>query len=525
MYWVRRVFWWEKASTVGFVRENPTGEKIIPSFVLPMFLTFWIQIRNSVFESGRCLIFKVLIGFIFYGFSSCVFCYWWMHEAFNGTVKRESGQMSLVVLYSDELRNFCNVLYGCVLFLLIRNFVEANGSLVPAIMIYSRIRVWICLVAFTLLLLKGNAFFVDITYVQSAVAKGAVCLDGSPPAYHFDRGFGTGINNWLIQIQGGAWCNNVTTCLERSKGLLGSSKQMEKQIAFSAILSKKAKFNPDFYNWNRVKVCYCDGASFTGDIEKVDPTTNLHYRGARVFVAIMEDLLAKGMKNAKNALLSGCSAGGLTSILHCDSFRALLPIGAKVKCLSDAGYFVNAKDITGAPHIQQFYNEVVTFHGSAKNLPVSCTSRMNPSLCFFPQNVVPQIRTPLFILNAAYDSWQVMNVVAPGVADPHGHWRECKKDVKNCDASQIQTMHGFRSAFLQAFSAVGRSPERGFFINSCYAHCQSEQQLFWLMDDSPKLANTSISKAVGDWYFDRNPFQQIDCPFPCDSTCINDVFE
>ncbi|XP_068669655.1 pectin acetylesterase 8-like isoform X2 [Aristolochia californica] len=389
-------------------------------------------------------------------------------------------------------------------------------------MIDSRMRVWSCLVVFTLLLLKGNAFLVDITYVQSAVAKGAVCLDGSPPAYHFDHGFGTGINNWLIQIEGGGWCNNVTTCLERSKGRLGSSKQMVKQLAFSAILSNKAKFNPDFYNWNRVKVRYCDGASFTGDIEKVDPTTNLHYRGARVFVAIMEDLLAKGMKNAENALLSGCSAGGLTSILHCDSFRALLPMGVKVKCLSDAGYFVNVLDITGTPHIQQFYNEVVTFHGSAKNLPVSCTARMMiPSLCFFPQNVVPQIHTPLFILNAAYDSWQIKNVVAPGVADPHGLWSECKKDVKNCDTSQIQTMQRFRSAFLQAFDAVGRSPERGFFINSCYTHCQSEQQMFWLMDDSPKLANTTVAKAIGDWFLERRPFQKIACPYPCSwSTCL-----
>ena len=41
------------------------------------------------------------------------------------------------------------------------------------------------------------------------------------------------------------------------------------------------------------------------------------------------------------AFLSGCSAGGLASILHCDSFRALIPSGAKVKCLSDAGYFIN----------------------------------------------------------------------------------------------------------------------------------------------------------------------------------------
>jgi len=27
---------------------------------------------------------------------------------------------------------------------------------------------------------------------------------------------------------------------------------------------------PDFYNWNKVKVRYCDGSSFTGDVEEVD---------------------------------------------------------------------------------------------------------------------------------------------------------------------------------------------------------------------------------------------------------------
>lgn len=29
----------------------------------------------------------------------------------------------------------------------------------------------------------------------------------------------------------------------------------------------------DFYNWNRIKVRYCDGSSFTGDVERVDPVS------------------------------------------------------------------------------------------------------------------------------------------------------------------------------------------------------------------------------------------------------------
>lgn len=29
----------------------------------------------------------------------------------------------------------------------------------------------------------------------------AVCLDGSLPAYHLDRGSGSGANSWLIQLE------------------------------------------------------------------------------------------------------------------------------------------------------------------------------------------------------------------------------------------------------------------------------------------------------------------------------------
>lgn len=365
----------------------------------------------------------------------------------------------------------------------------------------------------------------NITYVQSAVAKGAVCLDGSPPAYHLSRGFGSGIDNWLVQIEGGGWCNNVSTCLARKNTRLGSSNQMAKQIPFSGILSDRQSFNPDFYNWNRVKVRYCDGSSFTGDVARVNPITKLHYRGERIWVAIMEDLISKGMDRAENALLSGCSAGGLTSILHCEKFSDLLPVSAQVKCLSDAGFFINAKDITGSEHIKDFFNDVVTTHGSAKNLPSSCTSRLSSGMCLFPQYLVRQIQTPLFILNAAYDSWQIRNVLVPGVADPHELWHDCKFDIKQCSSSQMHLMQGFRKQFLRTLAETGYSSSTGLFINSCYSHCQSELQETWFRFDSPILGNKTIAEAVGDWFYSRSPFRRIDCPYPCNTSCLNNIFE
>ncbi|KAL3619109.1 Pectin acetylesterase 8 [Castilleja foliolosa] len=357
-----------------------------------------------------------------------------------------------------------------------------------------KLQTWLHILVCMLILLKAESFPVDITFVQSAVGKGAVCLDGSPPAYHLDKGFGAGINNWLVHFEGGGWCNNVTTCLPRKDTRLGSSKKMDKQIDFSGMFSNKPKFNPDFYDWNRIKIRYCDGASFTGDVEAVDPVTKLYYRGARIFVAVIDDLLAKGMKNASNAVLSGCSAGGLTSILHCDKFKALLPVGTKVKCFADAGFFINAKDVSKASHIEGFYNDVVATHDSAKNLPISCTSKMKPSLCFFPQNMVQGIQTPLFVVNAAYDSWQIKNILAPGVADTHGAWHDCKTDILKCTTTQLQTMQDFRTQFINALAGLNSSASNGYFINSCYAHCQTQMQETWLRDDSPRLNNQQLLK-------------------------------
>ncbi|GAY32714.1 hypothetical protein CUMW_281370, partial [Citrus unshiu] len=184
-------------------------------------------------------------------------------------------------------------------------------------------------------------------------------------------------------------------------------------------------------------------------------------------------------------------------------------------CQSNAGYFVNAKDVSGESHIEEFYKQVVALHGSANHLPASCTSRLSPGLCFFPENVAGQIKTPLFIINSAYDSWQITNILVPDDADPKGTWSCCKVDIKTCSSTQLQTMQGFRVQFLNALSELGNSSSRGMLIDSCYTHCRTEYQEAWLSADSPVLDKTSIAKAVGDWYYDRSPFQKIDCPYPC----------
>lgn len=78
---------------------------------------------------------------------------------------------------------------------------------------------------------------------------------------------------------------------------------------------------------------------------------------------------------------------------------------------------------------------------------------------------------------------------------------------------------------LNAIKGFSMSRQNGLFVNSCFAHCQSERQDTWFADDSPLLGNKGIALSVGDWYFDRAGCKAIDCPYPCDKTCHNLVFK
>ncbi|KAF7818065.1 pectin acetylesterase 6 [Senna tora] len=367
-----------------------------------------------------------------------------------------------------------------------------------------------------------QSLMVNLTLIQGATAKGAVCLDGTPPAYHLDVGFGSGANSWLIQLEGGGWCNNIRNCVYRKTTRRGSSNYMETQIPFTGILSNEPEENPDFFNWNRVKLRYCDGASFSGDSD--NEAAQLQFRGQKIWLAAMEELMSKGMQNADQALLSGCSAGGLASIIHCDEFQALFPNSTRVKCLSDAGFFLDAADVSGGYTLRNLFAGVVQLQDVQKNLPESCLNQLDPTSCFFPQNLVDHVQTPLFLLNAAYDSWQVQASLIPSSADPAGSWNDCKSNHANCNSSQIQFLQDFRKQMLHAVQDFSRSAQTGLFINSCFSHCQSERQELWYSHDSPLLMDKPIAIAVGDWYFDRDVFKAIDCAYPCDNTCHNLVF-
>ncbi|XP_026409161.1 pectin acetylesterase 9-like isoform X1 [Papaver somniferum] len=386
---------------------------------------------------------------------------------------------------------------------------------------------WLFLLAFTPLGIYSETKknLVKMTLVQHAVTQGAFCLDGSLPGYHLDRGYGSGANNWLLQFEGGGWCNDIESCLERAKSGHGSTRYMSKWEYFNGILSNNASLNPDFHNWNRVKLRYCDGASFSGDSLYQNETVKLYFRGQRIWKAIIDDLLPKGLNLADKALLSGCSAGGLATFLHCDNFTSFLPKTTTAKCMSDAGFFLDIRDISLQHTARQFFENLILLQGTEQFLNENCTgSRYYPYQCFFPQYALPYVKAPYFILNSAYDVFQFHHNLVPPSTDLRGHWSRCKNNPAACNLHQLTILQGFRFEMLKALLYFYQySKTGGMFLNSCFSHCQSESQDTWFAPDSPRVHNRTIAESVGDWYFERRVTKLVDCAYPCDNSCHNTI--
>ncbi|KAH6834039.1 Pectinacetylesterase family protein [Perilla frutescens var. hirtella] len=59
---------------------------------------------------------------------------------------------------------------------------------------------------FSVLLLAAEADIRqnNLTLLTSALSKGAVCLDGSPPAYAYQKGSESGSKSWIVFMEGGS---------------------------------------------------------------------------------------------------------------------------------------------------------------------------------------------------------------------------------------------------------------------------------------------------------------------------------
>ena len=114
--------------------------------------------------------------------------------------------------------------------------------------------------------LRSGETVMNLVMLNDTDKTGAVCLDGTPGGFYFSPATNNANkDNWQIYFQGGGWCYDELDCWGRSNGNLGSSKGWAKTGSLGGLLSSDCEKNPDFCNFNRVWMVYCDGNSFSGN--------------------------------------------------------------------------------------------------------------------------------------------------------------------------------------------------------------------------------------------------------------------
>jgi len=318
------------------------------------------------------------------------------------------------------------------------------------------------------------------------------CLDGSPYGFYFVPST-TGSTKWTINIQGGGWCYDEDGCFSRSKTHLGSSTGWS-PTAGCGCMNVLEDGSMDG-NCNCIFMPYGDGASFSGFRPEAWPVPSntsqkLYFRGIKNFDATIDFAFENGLDKATEFVLTGGSAGGLSTFLHADRVAERLAKDAPdcnhVRAAPEVGYFL---DHDNFQHDEKNYTAEMKYIHNMQNLTSGADGGLlpvcekaypeNKHYCFMSPHMEQFIQTPFFMFNSKYDSWQLANVL------------QTKWDTKEEQAAVIQ----YGEDFLQQFKPVQSESQNGAMITSCICHSCPWAQL--------ELEGKTSFQHYADWYYGK----------------------
>ena len=178
----------------------------------------------------------------------------------------------------------------------------------------------------------------------------------------------------------------------------------------------------------------------------------IFYRGHRILRAFQAHLVATALAGAAEVVLAGCSAGGLSTYLHADEWRAALPRATHVTALADSGFFPNFNHTPGGGYGALMRSIV---RGMNSTLDAACTAAnaADAAACIFAEVAAASLATPTFALQGKYDSWQLVG----------------DADLPVNDTAGVNAWGALVSARLRA--SLLAAPQHGAFLDSCLHHC------------------------------------------------------
>ncbi|KAL4483962.1 hypothetical protein ABPG72_013968 [Tetrahymena utriculariae] len=344
--------------------------------------------------------------------------------------------------------------------------------------------------------------------------QNARCLDGTSSGFYFREGQGEGRNNFMIHLQGGAWCQGsneeeiIDSCLQRSKTSLGSSSFWPQNMTNSANLDQSITNNPAFYNWNVIFVYYCDGFAYQGNSQKqLNSNTTLYFRGKENMISLF-DYLQKNMdiKNANRIVLSGSSAGGIGATNWSQYLRSLMPQKVLVQLISDSGFFVD--DGWFDPKMWQLQMDIAYNKQRQEIMPVNCQYINDDAQlykCIQPAFNYYQLELPSLFLLSSYDTYVLaIQKKIQCFKSKNGFY-----SFYNCSDQQWKIIDELRTKTIQTLQQVFADKKNiSVWTVSCINHMFELDQPFYNsgLFTSPSPNGVTASESIVQ--FLRDPFSQ-----------------
>lgn len=207
----------------------------------------------------------------------------------------------------------------------------------------------------------------------------------------------------------------------------------------------------------------------------------LHYKGLRNLDATLEYAFEHlGLAKATEMVVTGGSAGGLSTFLHVDriagQMRQRAPDCKRTTAAPVVGYFLDHSQynasVGAVGYPKMNYSEmmriVVNDQNATAALAPECIKAFptEPHLCFMSPHMVKFIESPLFMFNSKFDAWQMSNdLQVPCLEGVKG------ADHPKCSSAEQAAVMQYGTDFLTDLTpVVSSAPKNGGFITSCICH-------------------------------------------------------
>jgi len=203
-----------------------------------------------------------------------------------------------------------------------------------------------------------------------------------------------------------------------------------------------------------------------------------------------------GLKEAKEVLLKGCSAGGMAVYLHADYVgERIREHSSKVRYAAapGAGMFLDQKAFLQNASFTTYLKWSYEAQNVSGSTNAACEAAHAGSsdgyLCYLAPHVLPYVSTPLFISNSLTDSCALEYLMEIG-CDP--------LSPGNCSQGQLSYISQYRANMLGILEPVFKANSRhGGFLQSCWNHIVEDDSISW---GSTRVQNQTQSQTFSAWW-------------------------